>query len=589
MGLAASFLPFVPQTHLRSDLVLVGFLPPLLYAAAIRTSLVDMKANRRAIGFLSVALVIGTAVAIGVLVWWLLDVPFAAGVALGAVVAPPDAVAATSIARRIGLPRRVVTVLEGESLLNDATALVALRTAIAALSGAVTAGGIVFNFLLAAGGGVAFGILVAALVGIVRKRVTDPVLDTSLSFMTPFAAYLLAEAVHASGVISVVVAGLILGHKAPIIQSASSRLSERMNWSTIQFLLESSVFLLIGLQVRWILADVQRSDLSFSQIATFCAAILVGVIVLRPICIVPGRALLAARKASDDEALLPWTSIAIISWAGMRGVVTLAAVFVLPESTPHREVLVLAAMVVTAGTLLIQGLTLPWVARRLGVRGPDPREDALQMASVLQQAVAKGIEELDRVRKPTDEGTVVQALRNRAQMRANVVWERLGRPGSESETPTEQYARLRLAMLAAERQEVLRVRDEASIDHEVLSDVMGALDVEESTIDRIEEGVRELRQQDLVTPARRAGACADLAEAPLAAVPLTPEGCPDCAREGTRPVHLRLCLSCGNVGCCDSSVGRHANRHFQTTGHAVMRSFEPGEAWRWCYTHQMLG
>jgi monovalent cation/hydrogen antiporter len=362
-----------------------------------------------------------------------------------------------------------------------------------------------------------------------------------------------------------------------------------MNWSTIQFLLESSVFLLIGLQVRWILADVQRSDLTFSQIATFCTAILVAVIVLRPIWIVPGRALLAARKASDDEALLPWTCIAIISWAGMRGVVTLAAVFVLPESTPHREVLVLAAMVVTAGTLLIQGLTLPWVARRLGVRGPDPREDALQMASVLQQAVAKGIEELDRVRKPNDEQEVIVALRNRAQMRANVVWERLGRPGAESETPSEQYARLRLAMLAAERQEVLRVRDEASIDHEVLSEVMGALDVEESTIDRIEEGVRELRQQDLVTPARRAGACADLAEAPLAAVPLTPEGCPDCVREGTRTVHLRLCLMCGNVGCCDSSVGRHADRHFQTTGHPVMRSFEPGEAWRWCYTHQLLG
>ncbi len=588
-GIAASFLPFVAEVPLRSDVVLLGLLPPLLYAAAIRASLVDMNANRRAIGFLSVALVIGTALAVGTVAWWLIPMPFAAAVALGAVVAPPDAVAATSIARRIGLPRRVVTVLEGESLLNDATALVALRTAIAALAGAVSAWSIAYDFVRAAGGGIVIGIAVAWLVGMVRRRVSDAVLDTSISFLAPFVAYLSAEGAHASGVISVVVAGLVLGHKAPILQSASSRLSERINWSTIQFLLESCVFLLIGLQLRWILAGVRESDLPLGRIAFFCAAVLATTILVRPLWVFPGRGLLRGPRGEPDGGALPSSSLAIISWAGMRGVVTLAAAFILPESTPHREVLVLAAMTVTAGTLLIQGLTLPGLARRLDVRGPDPGEDALQMASLLQAAASRGIEELERMRTSTDDARVVQELKDRGRMRANVAWERLGGAGAKAETPSEQYARLRTAMLAAERREVLRVRDEGTIDHDVLSEVMAALDLEESTIDRIEDRFREARQHELVTPAHRAGACADLAEAPTTIVPLTPEGCPDCAREGTRPVHLRLCLTCGNVGCCDSSPGRHASRHGKTAGHPVIRSFEPGEAWRWCYRHQLLG
>src|SRR3954454_6500209 len=187
LGVVGSFLPFVPEVHLSSEVVLVGLLPPLLYAAAIRSSLVDFKENRRPIGFLSVGLVIFTALGVGLVTWLLLPVPFAAAFALGAVVAPPDAVAATAIARRIGLPRRVVTLLEGESLVNDATALVCLRTALAALTfGYVSVGGVSLDFVRAAVGGVVIGIVVAWLVGLVRKAVTDTVIDTTLSFMEPF-------------------------------------------------------------------------------------------------------------------------------------------------------------------------------------------------------------------------------------------------------------------------------------------------------------------------------------------------------------------------------------------------------------------
>ena len=258
VGVIGSYLPFVPDVALEPEVVLFGLLPPLLYAAAIQTSLVDFNANRRPILLLSVGLVAFTTAGVGVLVHWLLpDIGWPASFAIGAVVAPPDAVAATAIGRRIGLPRRIVTILEGESLLNDATALVALRTAIAAAIAAVSWQHVTVDFLRAAGGGVLIGLLFFVVVGFVRKHVTDPVIDSAISFVTPFAAYVAAEneTIHASGVISVVVAGLLLGHKAPILQTAQSRIAERMNWRSIAFLLESSVFLLIGLQARGIIAD----------------------------------------------------------------------------------------------------------------------------------------------------------------------------------------------------------------------------------------------------------------------------------------------------------------------------------------------
>ena len=246
IGIGASFLPFIEPFELSPELVLIGLLPPLLYSAAIKTSLVDIKANVKAIAWLAVGLVIASTVIVGLVAYLLLPIPLAAAFAFGAVVAPPDAVAATAIARKIGLPRRVVTVLEGESLLNDATALVALRTAIVALSAAVSIGSITLDFVWAAAGGAAIGVAIALGIALIRRHIKDPIIDTAVSLMAPFAAYLPAEELGASGVIAVVATGLILGHKAPVIQDATSRLNERINWETIQFLLENSVFLLIG-------------------------------------------------------------------------------------------------------------------------------------------------------------------------------------------------------------------------------------------------------------------------------------------------------------------------------------------------------
>ncbi|GAA1659619.1 Na+/H+ antiporter [Kribbella alba] len=599
VGIAASYLPFVPRVQLSPEVVLVGFLPPLLYSAAIKTSLVDFSKHRRSIGLLSVGLVAFTATGVGLIAYWLLGslaeqdgqqpLPLWAAFALGAVVAPPDAVAATAIAKKVGLPRRVVTILEGESLLNDATALVFLRTAIAAAATAPTFLDVGLDFLLAAGGGVVIGLIVAIALAKIRRQFTDPVLDTTLSLTAPFIAYIAAEEVHASGVLSVVVTGLVLGHKAPIIQSAASRMSERTNWRTFQFLLENAVFLLIGLQTRWILDDLSRSPLSARTITLATVGVFLAVILLRPLWVFPTTYLSRMILGRSRPGPLSWRSVAVVSWAGMRGVVTLAAVFVLPQNTPHREVLVFIALAVTAGTLLLQGSTLPWLVRRMRLPGPDPAEDALQEAAVLQAAHKAAEEVLDRIVSPTDPPEVINLLRQRGEARALAAWERLGRPESEYETPSEAYRRLRMEMLQAERAHILKVRDDGLVADEVLQRAQIQLDIEESILDRAEADDVGGQSDSLRVSPPPGAECEHLAEAPCVLTPTTPEGCEECLATGSTWVHLRLCLQCGHVGCCDSSPERHATKHFESEGHPVMRSFEPGEEWRWCFVDEKLG
>ena len=589
-GVAGSFLPFVPPIELNPELVLVGLLPPLLYAAALRTSLFDFGSNRRAIGLLSVGYVIFGTITVGYVVWWLFpEIPLAAAIALGAVVAPPDAVAATAIARKVGMPRRIVTILEGESLVNDATALVCLRAAIAAIAGTVSAAEIAGGFLLAAGGGLVVGLAAAYVLTQLRKRIRNVAINTSTSLIAPFVAYLPAEAIHASGVLAVVVTGLVMGTKAPSMPNGAARLSQRSNWNTVQFLLENSVFLLIGLQVRTIIDGVQDDSLGAGRIWAGCAVILLAVLLLRPVWVFPATYLprLIPSVRRNDPAP-PWQFAAIVSWAGMRGVVTLAAVLVLPAELEHRSVLILAAMVVVAGTLTLQGFTLPPLVRFLRVKGPDQREDALNQASLMQLATAAGVERLQEMRTDKDPPEVVAMLKRRTQERGLAAWERLGRPTSEAATPSQRYAQLRLAMLEAERAKVLELRRGGQYAHEVLSEVLDRLDVEESMLDASLDELDASGGGGGEGIARPGGVCGHLESAPDPQVPPDPS-CPDCALEGTTTVHLRMCLDCGNVGCCDSSPGNHASRHFGSTGHPVMRSIEPGENWRWCYEDDLLG
>jgi len=588
-GIAGSYLWFVPDVTLTPELVLIGLLPPLLYTTAIRTSLVDFKANKRAIGLLSVGLVLFSTAATAAVAWWLLPITPSAAIALGAVVAPPDAVAATAVARRVGMPRRIVTILEGESLFNDATALVTLRAAIAAIAGSVSIWHTGAEFVLAAGGGILIGYAVAWVLGLLRERITDPVLDTSLSFLAPFAAYLPAEEAHTSGVIAVVVCGLILGHRAPVQQSAASRISERTNWRTIEFLLENSVFLLIGLQVRLIVERAWRAPLGHTELIVGCVGVLAAVVVARPVWVFPATYLprWASARLRARDPYPGWQVPAVISWAGMRGAVTLAAVFLLPTDTPYRDVLVLAALVVVGGTLLLQGTTLPLLVRLLNLRAPSRAEDALQEAGLMQQVTDAGLAALEEHAGDAPDD-VIDSLRQRVGQQVNAVWERLGPDESTLLTPSEHYRRLRLLMLKAERTELLTVRNSGVLDHEVLQAVLAVLDLEESLIDRFEEAEDEGPEEPL-RPRVGGEECEHLQAAPRTQRPDTPGKCSDCLAEGLTWVHLRMCLTCGHVACCDSSEGKHADRHHSDTGHPVMRSVEPGEAWRWCYPDAQLG
>ena len=592
VGVAASFVPGVPDYHLSPEVVLVGLLPPLLYSAAIQTSLVDFRKLRGPIASLSVSLVIFTTFGVGLVAWAVVPgLPFAAAIALGAVVAPPDAVAASAVARRVGMPRKLVRLLEGESLFNDAAALVALRTAIAAIAGSVTLWQVGLDFLLALVGGAAAGAVVGFAAATVRARMNDMVTDTALSFAVPFVAYLLAEVVHGSGVLAVVVSGIILGHKSPAILSGQARIASRHNWQTIQYLLENMVFLLIGLQLRWIIEEVAKGDVSPGVVVGICAAVLAATIATRVLWLVGIGTLKRVRRKlwpGRKKHVWPWHYSAVIAWAGMRGVVTLAAAFVLPTDTPHRAVLVLAAFVVVAGTLLIQGMTLSGLIHRLRLPPPDPAEDALQEAAVLNDMTRVALSKLDEIRQPEDPDEVVRRLRDRLRDRSDSAWEQLGRRSTLRETPSDAYRRLRLELLRAEREEFLRARDTGSADDVVLRRVLARLDIEESMLDRDDED-GEVQERELRTPFATAGSCKHLAHPWKAIDPSSPDGCAACVAEGLSWVHLRMCLKCGNIACCDSSPGNHATRHFHDTRHPVMRSYEPGETWRWCYVDQQLG
>jgi CPA1 family monovalent cation:H+ antiporter len=583
VGVGVSFIPGVVEIELEPEVVLFGLLPPLLYATAIKTSLVDFNANRRPILLLSVALVVFTAVGVAVLVHLLVPgLGWPAAFAIGAVVAPPDAVAATAVGRRIGLPRRVLTILEGESLLNDATALVALRTAIAA-AGTITAWEVGLDFVIAAGGGVLVGVVFFLVVAKVRRHaVRDPLMDTAISLIVPFAAFIAAEEIHASGVIAVVIAGLLLGHKAPVLQSAQSRIAERTNWRTIAFLLENAVFLLIGLQAAGILEEARESELGGGRIVLVCASTLIAVIVLRLVWVFPARYLLVRPGPDPDTGHTPpMANTFLLGWAGMRGVVTLAAAFVIPVDTEHREVLLLIAFTVVAGTLLLQGLTLPWFVRRLGVAGPDPRDDALARASLLHEASTAGFKRLEELELDDPHG-VVKQVKERVEERNFAAWERLGTTVDE-ETPSEVYARVRLTMLEAERERVLEVRSMGRVPAEVVAEVLARLDVEESMLEYAHEEQQEVRH---AAPRRPGEECEHLAEYP-ATETVTDGTCPRCVESGDRWVALRQCLECGYVGCCDSSPNRHATGHYHAERHPVMQSAQPGENWRWCYVHHV--
>lgn len=506
-GLVVSYIPGVPEYDIDPQLILEFVLPPLLFSAARSASYQDMRRSLNSIVRLGVGLVLVSALAVALVAWALVpELPFAAALVLGAVVAPPDAVAAAAVGRKLGLPRRVMTVISGESLINDATSLTLYKVALAgAASGAWAWSEGLTTFALAVLVGVSSGLVIGWVVHRLRLRFDDPVVSSTIALLTPFACYWGAEHLTGSGVLAVVSAGLYLGHTAPSAGYAT-RLVQDPIWETLDLLLESFTFALIGVQLPWLIADVRASHEGLTTAVILAAAVLGTSIVIRPLYVfatawfdhlrLPG----SHRDLSDA---LSARESAVVSWAGMRGVVTLAAAAGIPAMAgsvefPDRATLQLVAYAVAIGTLLVQGLSLPWLIRRLGVRSDDDdlrdraQEARLRMATA--RAAQEVIEQRRRQWAPTlgekRAGLLTKGLAEgiARRERATVVMLDPSIASDDdlakvSTSRTRAMQDLRRDVVAAQRATLMAERDAGHVDEVVMRQVLRELDLEDESLD----------------------------------------------------------------------------------------------------------
>ncbi|MFH9010145.1 Na+/H+ antiporter [Streptomyces sp. NPDC017943] len=491
-GLAVSYVPGVPDYTLDPHVVLPLILPPLLHTAASDSSYLDLRAQLRPVAMLSVGYVLFATFVVGWALYVIVpDMPLTAALVFGAVVAPPDAVAATAVARRVGLPSRITTILQGESLLNDATAITAYRVALAAAvgEGATWAGGI-GEFLLAAVGGVVVGLVLMAPIHWLRTHVKEALFQNTLSLLTPFVAYAVAEQVHASGVLAVVVVALYLGHRAWEVDFAT-RLQEDAVWKMVAFVLESAVFALIGLQLPIVLRGL--GEYEGSQALWYAVAVFLVVVAARFVWVYPSAFLprLLSARIREREERLTWKAPFVVGWAGMRGVVSLAIAFSIPltlhggeEPFPQRNLILFLTFTTVIGTLVVQGLTLPPLIRLLKFPGRDAQAETLAEANAQAQASRAAERRLDELL--TDErnalpGPLAERLRTVLERRRNAVWERLGQANPiTGESVDDTYRRLSREMISAEREVFVKLRDGRYIDDEMLRTLLRRLDLEEA-------------------------------------------------------------------------------------------------------------
>ncbi|MDM7831130.1 cation:proton antiporter [Cellulomonas edaphi] len=536
VGVAVSFLPFVAPVEIEPEWILAGVLPPLLYSAAVSMPTMDFRRDFGTIGGLSVTLVVLTSVALGYFFAWVIpDIGLATGIALGAVVSPTDAVA-TSIVRRLGVPPRVVTVLEGESLLNDASALVILRSAIAATAASVSLWGVAGDFLAS----IAIAVVVGAVVGVLNLRIRaalhDAPASTAISFITPFVAFAPAEHLGASGLVAAVTAGLITGQGSARYLRAQDRLSERTNWATVEVLLEGAVFLTMGLQLFGFVDEVRAEHDSVWSAVWLGAAAVAIALVLRTGYV--GTILWAGRRRSrrdpdelrarvaqgeelfrrqdehpelqrgrsDPERLarrretwmrrvtvrladLDYLSAqplrrregAVLVWAGMRGAVTVAAAQSLPVGTPQRSLLILVAFVAAGGSLLVQGGSLSWVVRRLGLGGHDQgdeEERARLLAAMAEASIA--VVDDPGLRRPDGSAYTPQVL---ALTRKRAVFEQDEDKREQSRQFSDEVHDLSLQIIAAQRDVLLEARALGTFSSAALTSALGVLDADQIRIE----------------------------------------------------------------------------------------------------------
>jgi len=483
-GGALGFVPKLPQLEFDPQHLLVLVLPPILYQAALLTSWRDFKANLRQIGLLAIGLVIVTTLTVGAALKFLIpDIPWAVAFVLGAIVSPPDAVAATAILSKLNMPRRIVTVLEGESLVNDASGLVLYKFAVAAvLSGAFSLFDATVQFVLVSIGGIAVGMLLAGLFVAIHRFLGDPFIEVLLSLAVPYIAYVGAESVHVSGVLAVVAAGLLRGRYSPQMVSAEMRILARSVWNILVFILVSLIFILIGVELSEVIGRLEGYtgwDLASYSLGVSMVAILVRFAWVYFAEYLPtwlGR--LTRREVPPP---LPGEAF-IVGWCGMRGIVSLAAALALPtqvsgEPFPYRDLIIFLSFVVILVTLLVQGLTLAPLIRRLKLGSDHSARDELRLA---RQAMGKAA--LAAIEGVCAEVSMLPEVIERIRTEFNERMAAASPLAQMSDSSHAHATRMRIAAVRAERDELIRLWQAGEVGDEVLHRLEEELDYEESRL-----------------------------------------------------------------------------------------------------------
>jgi len=486
-GLLLGLVPGLPRPQVEPDLIFLLVLPPILYTTAFFTPLRSLRANLGNISSLAIGLIIATAGAVAVVAHALIaGITWPVALALGAIVAPSDSIAAAAIVARLAVPRRIVTLLEGESLLNDATALTIYRIAVAAaVGGALSWTGALTTFALAAVGGWAIGLAVGWVIAQIRARIEDTPVEITISLLTPYAAFLPAEQLGASGVIAAVVAGLYLGRRGSQITGADARLTGRAVWETVTFLLYGFVFILTGLAMPQLLRSLTPS--TAIQLVGIGIAVTGVLVAVRAVWIFATAYVpLLLRGRSRTPHLFAHSLV--LSWAGMRGVVSLAVALALPLSLPDggpfpaRDALLVVTLTVIVLTLVGQGLTLPWLIRSLRL-GADVefRDEEASARQELVQAATRRIDQLYEVwpgHRP-----LLDRLRDMYRDRSEHV-ERQRDPSTDGEDrELIEHREIRRTVIGSEREALLRLRAEGAIDDDVMRSLERELDLEEQRMD----------------------------------------------------------------------------------------------------------
>jgi CPA1 family monovalent cation:H+ antiporter len=493
-GAVLGFAPGMPEDlRLDPDLVLVLVLPPLLYSAAFFSDLRALRQNVRPIGLLAVGLVLATTLAVGALAHWVFGLPWAVALVLGAVLGPTDPVAATAIAGRVGAPKRIVTVLEGESLVNDSTALIAFRFAVgAATAGTFSLVDAAGEFVLGVAGGVAIGVAVGAVVAFVRRRVEDVSTEAVLSLATPYFAYLPADALELSGVVAAVTSGIYLGWRASELTSPSTRQQLVGLWQLLVFALNSLLFVLVGLTLPSVLEGLEGEPpgrLALYAVLTALTVMAVRFAWVFPLSYAPR---LLSRRIRERDPLPPWQQLFVTAFTGMRGAVSLAAALSIPPELPGYDLVLFLTFTTIAWTLVLQGLLLPGLLRVLGVRDDGStihEEDHARL--VAADAALLRLDELER--EPWVRPDTVERLRGQYRFRQRRFRTRLGKPLAEdglslpleedADARSRDYQRLVRDVLDAQRDALLSMRREGRIGDDTLRRVERDLDLEDIRLD----------------------------------------------------------------------------------------------------------